>query len=103
MPIDAQALDDLLHDQITTIEHALTNPWTLVKDYRRTTREPLWWGENVCAENNVHVTIGDEIYFLSGDGFLMPSKEDQPPPDLRYFTVNQSETAMAAARPARPQ
>jgi hypothetical protein len=34
---------------------------------------------------------------------IMPSKEDQPPPDLRYFTANQSETAMAAARPARPQ
>jgi hypothetical protein len=34
-------------------------------------------------ENNVHVTIGEEIYFLSGEGFLMPSKKDQP--DLRYF------------------
>jgi hypothetical protein len=80
----------MLHDEITTIDHALTHPWTVVKDYRRRpTREPLWWSENVCAENNVHVTIGDEIYFLSGDGFLMPSKKDQPPPDLRYFRANQ--------------
>jgi len=22
---------------------------------------------------------------LSADGFLMPAKKDQPPPDLRYF------------------
>ena len=47
--------------------------------------KPIWWRESVCTENNVHVTIGDEIYFLSGDGFLMPSKKGQPPPDLRYF------------------
>jgi len=25
------------------------------------------------------------MYVLRGDGLLMPSKEDQPPPDLRYF------------------
>jgi hypothetical protein len=31
------------------------------------------------------VVIGKENYFLSGDGFLMPTKKDQPPPDLRYF------------------
>jgi len=37
----------------------------------------------------VHVGIGKEIYFLSGDGFLMPAKKDQPPPDLRYFKQTQ--------------
>jgi hypothetical protein len=39
----------------------------------------------VCGENNGHVRIGDEVYFLSGDGRLMPAKKDQPPPDLGYF------------------
>ena len=43
------------------------------------------WREYVCAENNVHVSIGNETYFLSADGLLMPAKKDQPPPDLRYF------------------
>jgi hypothetical protein len=77
---------NMLHDQITTIDHALTRPWIVTKDYRRTpTKAPIWWEESVCAENNVHVTIGDEVYFLSGDGLLMPSKKDQPAPDLRYF------------------
>jgi hypothetical protein len=77
---------NMLHDEITTIDHALTRPWIVTKDYRRTpTKEPIWWSETVCAENNVHVNAGDEVYFLSGEGFLMPSKKDQPPPDLRYF------------------
>jgi hypothetical protein len=77
---------NMLHDEITTIDHALTRPWIVTKDYRRRpTDQPIWWYEQVCGENNVHVRIGDEIYFLSGDGLLMPSKKDQPPPDLRYF------------------
>jgi hypothetical protein len=77
---------NMLHDEITTIDNALTHPWVVTKDYRRTqTSQPIWWKENVCAENNVHVDIRDEVYFLSGDGMLMPSKKDQPPPDLRYF------------------
>ena len=77
---------NVLHDEITTIDHALTRPWVVTKDYRRTpTKEPIWWSETVCAENNVHVNVGGEVYFLSGEGFLMPSKKDQPPPDLRYF------------------
>jgi hypothetical protein len=77
---------NVLHDEITTIDHALTHPWTVTKDYRRTqTDKPIWWSETVCAENNVHVTVGEEIYFLSGEGMLMPSKKGQSPPDLRYF------------------
>jgi hypothetical protein len=77
---------NILHDEITTIDHALTHPWTVTKDYRRTqTDKPIWWSETVCAENNVHVTVGEEVYFLSGEGMLMPSKKGQAPPDLRYF------------------
>jgi hypothetical protein len=49
------------------------------------TNKPIWWREDICAENNVHVVIGGEDYFLSADGLLMPVKKDQPPPDLRYF------------------
>ncbi len=75
-----------LHDEITTIDHALTRPWTVIKNYRRVpTTKPVWWREDVCAENNVHVAIGNEVYFLSADGRLMPAKKDQPLPDLRYF------------------
>ena len=41
-----------------------------------------------CPENNAQIFTGTENYFPSADGFLMPAKKDQPPPDLRYF--NQS-------------
>jgi hypothetical protein len=75
---------NVLHDEITTIDHALTRPWTVTKSYRRE-RNPRWV-ENDCAEDNHHVAIGKENYFLSGDGLLMPTKKDQPPPDLKYFT-----------------
>ena len=74
---------DLLHDEITTIDHALTRPWTVTKTVRRE-RNPIWY-ENNCMEDNHHVEIGAESYFLGADGMLMPAKKDQPPPDLRYF------------------
>jgi hypothetical protein len=31
------------------------------------------------------VQVGNEAYYLSADGLLMPAKKDQRPPDLRYF------------------
>ena len=77
---------DLLHDEITTIDNALTRPWVVTRNYHRVvTDKPIWWREDICAENNVHVRIGKEVYYLSSDGRLMPAKKDQAPPDLRYF------------------
>lgn len=78
---------DLLHDEITSIDHALTRPWTVTKTYRRDRKE-LWQDYN-CSEANHHVFVGKEYYFISGDGFLMPTKKDQPLPDLRYFKKTQ--------------
>ena len=81
-----KANPNLLHDDITTIDHALTRPWVVNKIYQRVvTDKPIWFGHQVCGEGNNHVSIGDEHYFRSGDGLLMPTKKDQPPPDLRYF------------------
>ena len=74
---------DLLHNDITTIDHALTRPWTVNKTYRR--QQKAIWLEDSCAENNTHVSIGDQDYVKSWDGLLMPARKDQPPPDLRYF------------------
>jgi hypothetical protein len=61
-----KANPDILHDEITTIDHALTRPWTVMKNYRRV-RNPIWI-EAVCAEANPHVRIGKENYMLSADG-----------------------------------
>jgi hypothetical protein len=77
---------NLLHDEITTIDNALTRPWVVTRNYHRVvTDQPIWWREDVCAENNAHVAIGKESYYLSADGLLMPAKKDQAAPDLRYF------------------
>ncbi|HEY6258014.1 MAG TPA: hypothetical protein VIY51_19700 [Xanthobacteraceae bacterium] len=76
---------DLLHDEMTTIDHALTRPWTVTKSYRRQQVAHPAWREAVCAEGNQHVKIGNEAYFLSADGYLMPTKKGQSPPDYRYF------------------
>jgi hypothetical protein len=43
----------------------------------------------VCASDNSLVRIGEDAYFMSLDGFLMPIKKNQPPPDLRYFKQTQ--------------
>jgi hypothetical protein len=72
-----------LHDEITTIDNALTRPWTVMKNYRRL--PTVIWSENNCIEGNNHVVIGDQNYYVSGDGYLMPARKGQQPPDLRYF------------------
>jgi hypothetical protein len=75
-----------LYDDITVIDNALTRPWSALKTYRRVAAKgPIWWREDICAENNAHVVIGGEDYFLSADGLLMPTKKDQAAPDLRFF------------------
>ncbi len=76
---------DLLHNEVTVIDHALTRPWTVNKSFRREPNPRPYWREVSCAENNNHVEIAKEGYMLSADGLLMPTKKDQPPPDLRYF------------------
>ena len=74
------------YDDITVIDNALTRPWSVTKKYVRSKDRKPVWGESVCAEGNQHVVIGSEPYMLSADGYLMPTKTGQPPPDLRYFT-----------------
>jgi hypothetical protein len=78
-----RANSDLLRIEITSIDHALTRPWTVVKTFQR--ERNVLWAEYDCAESNNHVVVGKEYYFLSGDGYLMPTRKDQPPPDARYF------------------
>jgi hypothetical protein len=76
---------NILVDEITVFDHALTRPWAATKRYvRKPDKQPLWQ-EAVCAETNRHLMIADQPYVLSADGKLMPAKKDQAPPDLRYF------------------
>jgi hypothetical protein len=75
----------ILYNDMTVTDNALTHPWTVKKQYRRDPNPRPVWEEMVCAENNLHLRIGNDDYMLSADGLLMPSKKEQAPPDLRYF------------------
>jgi hypothetical protein len=80
-----KADSNLLHDMITVIDHALTRPWTVDKTFRRSPNLRPHWGQTFCTEGNAQLVIGEENYFLSAEGLLMPARKDQRPPDLRYF------------------
>jgi hypothetical protein len=75
---------NVAHDEVTVIDHALTRPWAVMKNYRRNPNPRPKWTEENCSENN-HIALGKEDYMLSSDGYLMPTRKDQAPPDLRYF------------------
>jgi hypothetical protein len=76
---------NIMHDVITTIDNALTRPWTVDKKYVRNPNPRPVWIEYDLMEANAQIMIGKENYFLSADGLLMPTKKNQAPPDLRYF------------------
>jgi hypothetical protein len=78
-----KANPEVMRDEITTIDDALTRPWTVTRSYRHV-RDPKWV-EYVCAEDNHHLVLGNEDYLVSEDGFIMPTRKGQNPPDLRNF------------------
>jgi hypothetical protein len=82
---------NVLWNEITTIDNALTRPWTVKKKMARDPKVTKNWNwiEEVCAENNPHIRIQNDNYMLSAEGYLMPAKKGQQPPDLRYFKTAQ--------------
>lgn len=74
-----------LYDEITVIDHALTRPYSKKQKATRNPNPRPVWHSDVCSENNPHVRIGDEPYYISADGKLMPTKKNQAAPDLSYF------------------
>jgi hypothetical protein len=87
--------DNILHDEITVIDHALTRPWIVDKKYVRDPSPRPEWMEAYCTDDKSMVDIAGEAYFLSADGLLMPIRKDQPPPDLRYFKKVQTDNRSA--------
>lgn len=78
--------DMIMKNTITTIDDALTGPWTVNQVYERQL-EDIIWTEYSCAENNRHLKLGDEWYFINADGTLAPTREGQPGliPDTESF------------------
>ena len=78
-----QTNPNLLVNDVTTSDHALVRPWTVTRNYRRVHNAD--WPEHICAEDNHQVLLGKENYKIGENGYLMPTRKDQPPPDLRFF------------------
>jgi len=76
---------NLLHDVITVVDHALTRPWTVDKTFRRNADPQADWPEDYCHVTNRRIVLGNENYLLNDEGILVPTRKDQPPPDLQYF------------------
>ena len=74
---------NVLHDDVTLIDHAFTRPWTVTRNFRRADKPE--WIEYLCSENNNLIVLRGESYFIREDGFLMPMSKNQTPPDLRNF------------------
>jgi hypothetical protein len=86
--LDAADANTLV-DEITILDHALTRPYTKIQKVTRNKNPKPAWHSDVCSEDNTWVKIGNEPYYLSADGKLMPSKKGQQPPDLTYFKQTQ--------------
>jgi len=69
---------NLMRDEITITDHALTRPWTVTRDYRR--EHNAIWIETICSEDNRQVRIGRENYYINADDQLTPTRKGQPPP-----------------------
>jgi len=80
-----KADQNLLHDEITVEDNALTRPWTVKKSYRRSAEAHPQWPEHICVWEIKTLRVGDEIYVIGEDGLLAPTKKDQEPPSLKYF------------------
>jgi len=76
---------NLLHDVVTVFDKALTRPWTVDKTFRRNPDAQPEWPESYCHVTNKWLVLGGEAYLLDEQGILMPTRKDQPPPDLQFF------------------
>jgi hypothetical protein len=84
-----KAKPGILHDELTLFDHALTRPWSVLKQYERAREKYPSWREENCAATTRLIKIGDEIYFKGADDNLMPTRKGQPAPDLRFFNQSQ--------------
>jgi len=53
---------NVLHDEITVFDHALTRPWTVDKKYVLDPDPRPQWSEGYCTENRSMIAIGKDSY-----------------------------------------
>jgi len=78
-----KANPDILRNEITTYDSALTRPWTVSRFYKRE-HHPIYEEYN-CTEDNRWVALGGELYLADSEGYLMPIQKGQAAPDPKYL------------------
>ena len=74
---------NILRIEVTTIDNALTRPWTVQRFAKRERTD--FFEEYNCTEDNRWIAIGGRTYMIDSDGYFMPVAKDEPPPDPKYF------------------
>ena len=71
--------ESTLENTITTIDDALSGPWTVQRTYSHESfSEDVLWVEYVCAEKHRLINLGVDWYFLNKEeGTLDPTREGQ--------------------------
>ena len=54
---------EILYNQITVFDNALTRPWSITKKMKRMAKDRPLWRTAVCAENNARLRIEDGALF----------------------------------------
>jgi hypothetical protein len=85
-----KANNNLLRNELTVTDNALTRPWTVMKTYQRAADPRAEWPEYMCVERNATMRIGGEVYLVNKDGLLAPAKKGQKPPSLQFFRSSQN-------------
>src|SRR5262249_21137752 len=80
----------------TVFDHALSRPWTVDKTFRRNPDPQPDWPEHYCQVTNHNLVLGGGAYRLNEEGILMPTRKDQPPPDLQHFALSPKRRASTA-------
>ena len=79
---------NILHNEVTTIDHALTRPWTVTRSYHRDTSRAATAVDRDLLHRGQSSRVPQRAQLhRSGDGNLMPARKDEPPPDLRNFAT----------------
>jgi hypothetical protein len=74
---------DVLWNEITTEDGALSRPWTVKRFYKRE-HHPIYEEYN-CTEDNRWGAIGGDLYLADSEGYLMPIQKGQSAPDPKYL------------------
>jgi len=74
---------NIMHNDISTDDHAFTHPWVVSRIYKRV-RDARPQEDN-CAEENRLMVIGGRTYMTDPNGYLMPVQKGEPAPDPQLF------------------